>query len=59
MDLRTAKRLKAPTRWADVFVARMDQLKLLVADNGCGPRERRHRSSVPTSLITLVRGTNG
>ncbi|VDM66734.1 unnamed protein product, partial [Strongylus vulgaris] len=40
-------------RWADVFVARMDQLNSqLVTSNGYGPRERRRRTSIPTSWMS-------
>ncbi|VDM71796.1 unnamed protein product [Strongylus vulgaris] len=39
---------EATDRWADVFVARMDQL---VTSNGSGPREGRRRNSIPTSWL--------
>ncbi|VDM77976.1 unnamed protein product [Strongylus vulgaris] len=53
-------RERSPTKWADVFVTRMDQLNSqLVAGNGSGPREHRHRSSIATSWMTLARDRNG
>ncbi|VDM81605.1 unnamed protein product [Strongylus vulgaris] len=55
---REAKRPRGrpPTRWADVFVARMNQLN---SRNGSGSRERRRCNSIPTSLMTLARDRNG
>ncbi|VDM85484.1 unnamed protein product, partial [Strongylus vulgaris] len=58
MDSLQAIRLRGrpPTRWADVLIARMDQLNSqLVTSNGPEPRERRRRTSIPTSWMTLAR----
>ncbi|VDM77990.1 unnamed protein product [Strongylus vulgaris] len=51
---------RPPSRLTDEFVVRMDQLhSQLVTSNGSGPRERRHRTSIPTSWMTLARDRNG
>ncbi|VDM65040.1 unnamed protein product [Strongylus vulgaris] len=53
-------RSRPPTRWADVFVARMNQLNSQQATgNGPGPRGRRRRTSIPTSWMTLAKERNG
>ncbi|VDM78292.1 unnamed protein product [Strongylus vulgaris] len=57
---RKRPRGRPPTRSADVFVARMDQLNSqLVMSNGTGPCERRRRSLIANSWMTLARDRNG
>ncbi|KAK6763962.1 hypothetical protein RB195_024337 [Necator americanus] len=55
---RDAKRPRGrpPTRWGDVFAARMDQLRAQL-DTAQGPRQRHSRSS-RTSWMTMVRERN-
>ncbi len=51
---------RPPTRWADVFVERMDQLKNQLEAN-FAPRSRdlRHQRPIRTSWLTLARDRNG
>ncbi|KAK6729601.1 hypothetical protein RB195_006570 [Necator americanus] len=55
---RDAKRPRGrpPTRWGDVFAARMDQLRAQL-DTAQGPRQRRSRS-LRTSWMTMARERN-
>ncbi|KAK6757974.1 hypothetical protein RB195_015662 [Necator americanus] len=55
---RDAKRPRGrpPTRWSDVFAARMDQLRAQL-DTAQGPRQR-HSRSLRTSWMTMARERN-
>ncbi|KAK6730520.1 hypothetical protein RB195_007153 [Necator americanus] len=55
---RDAKRPRGrpPTRWGDVFAARMDQLRAQL-DTAQGPRQR-HSRSLRTSWMTMAREQN-
>ncbi|VDM75008.1 unnamed protein product [Strongylus vulgaris] len=51
---------RPPTRWADVFVARMDQLNTqLVTSDLSGPCERRRCTLLPTLWMTIAKDSNG
>ncbi|KAK6729945.1 hypothetical protein RB195_006786 [Necator americanus] len=47
---------RPPTRWGDMFAARMDQLRAQL-DTAQGPRQR-HSRSLRTSWMTMARERN-